>query len=118
MTASATRSWPSGRRAAQRITTALLTAPLALAAASPARAAGAPTPNSQQPPGVEGLTTLLGWGSWLVSFVCVAGLLIVAGMMALQHNRGQGGQAMGSLGWVLGACVIGAAAGPIANALI
>ena len=79
----------------------------------------APTPGSIQPPGTEGLTTMLGWGGWLVSFVCVAGLLIVAAMMALKHRRGEGGgEAMGSLGWVLGACVLGSAAGPLANALI
>ena len=85
---------------------------------SPAYAA-APTPGQQQPPGTQGLTTMLSWGGWLVSFVCVAGLLVVAGMMALKHRRGEGGgEAMGSLGWVLGACVLGSAVGPIANALI
>ena len=85
---------------------------------APANAA-APTPGQVQPPGTEGLTTMLGWGGWLVSFVCVAGILIVAAMMALKHRRGEGGgEAMGALGWVLGACVLGSAAGPIASALI
>jgi hypothetical protein len=94
---------------------------ITLAGALPAGAAlaQAPTPGNVQPPGTEGLTTMLGWGGWLVSFVCVAGILIVAAMMALKHRRGEGGgEAMGSLGWVLGACVLGSAAGPIANALI
>ena len=86
--------------------------------ATPASAA-APQPGQQQPPGTEGLSTMLGWGGWLVSFVCVAGILIVAAMMALKHRRGEGGgEAMGALGWVLGACVLGSAAGPIASALI
>lgn len=81
--------------------------------------AAAPTPGQTQPPGTEGLSTMLGWGGWLVSFVCVAGILIVAAMMALKHRRGEGGgEAMGALGWVLGACVLGSAAGPIAGALI
>ncbi len=81
--------------------------------------AAAPTPGQVQPPGTEGLTTMLGWGGWLVSFVCVAGILIVVAMMALKHRRGEGGgEAMGALGWVLGACVLGSAAGPIASALI
>ena len=62
---------------------------------------------------------MLNWGGWGVSFVCVAGILIVAAMMAIKHRRGEGGgEAMGSLGWVLGACVLGSAAGPIASALI
>lgn len=91
---------------------------MSVLAASPADAA-APTPGQVQPPGTQGLSTMLGWGGWLVSFVCVAGILVVAAMMAIKHRRGEGGgEAMGSLGWVLGACVLGSAAGPIANALI
>jgi hypothetical protein len=91
----------------------------ALAALLAAPAQAAPTPGNVQPPGTQGLTTMLGWGGWLVSFVCVAGILIVAAMMALKHRRGEGGgEAMGALGWVLGACVLGSAAGPLANALI
>lgn len=70
------------------------------------------------PPGTEGLNTILGWGAWGVSFACVGGLLAVAATMALRHRRGEGGETMGSLGWVLGACVLGSAAGPIAKALI
>jgi len=38
--------------------------------------------------------------------------------MALRHRRGEAGESLSSLGWVLGACVLGSAAGPIANALI
>ena len=97
---------------------ALFIAGTVLLGAAPAYAA-APTPGQQQPPGTQGLTTMLGWGGWGVSFVCVAGILVVAAMMALKHRRGEGGgEAMGSLGWVLGACVLGSAAGPVANALI
>lgn len=106
------------RSATIRIAAALLSAPgLTVLAGAPARAA-APTPGQVQPPGTEGLTTMLGWGGWLVSFVCVVGLLAVAAMMALKHRRGESGESMSALGWVLGACVLGAAAGPIANALI
>ena len=92
---------------------------LALALVPAPAHAAAPQPGSEQPPGTEGLTTMLNWGGWGVSFVCVAGILIVAAMMALKHRRGEGGgEAMGALGWVLGACVLGSAAGPIASALI
>ncbi len=105
---------PPGRRLA--LPSAFVAATLLVA--TPAHAA-APNPGSVQPPGTEGLTTMLGWGGWLVSFVCVAGILVVAAMMALKHRRGEGGgEALGSLGWVLGACVLGSAAGPLANALI
>jgi hypothetical protein len=93
--------------------------PIALLATPGQAYAAAPQPGSEQPPGTEGLTTMLNWGGWTVSFVCVAGILIVAAMMALKHRRGEGGgEAMGALGWVLGACVLGSAAGPIASALI
>lgn len=105
------------RGAQQRMLSAALSLPAVLIP-TPALAA-APTPGQQQPPGTAGLTTMLGWGGWLVSFVCVAGILVVAAMMALKHRRGEGGgESMGSLGWVLGACVLGSAAGPLANALI
>lgn len=100
-------------------TAAIATVVMALWLPALPATAAAPTPGQQQPPGTEGLDTMLSWGGWTVSFVCVAGLLIVAAMMALKHQQGRGGnEAMGSLGWVLGACVLGAAAGPIANALV
>ena len=70
------------RRNAARLITATLPVALTMLSMAPASAA-APTPGQQQPPGTQGLTTMLGWGGWLVSFVCVAGLLVVAAMMAL-----------------------------------
>lgn len=91
---------------------------IGLMVAAPASAA-APIPGQQQPPGTEGLTTMLSWAGWLVSFVCVVGFLVVAAMMATKHRRGEGGaEAMASLGWVCGGCVVGAAAGTLAGALI
>lgn len=120
-TSNSTAPTPVRRWAARRCAVPATVAGAALLgvfAASPAYAA-APTPGQVQPPGTQGLTTMLGWGGWLVSFVCVAGLLIVAAMMALKHRRGEGGgEAMGALGWVLGACVLGSAAGPLASALV
>lgn len=81
--------------------------------------AAAPGYTQTQPPGTNGLTTILSWGAWLVSFLCVAGILIVAGTMAVAHHRGgDGSQSAAKLGYVLGACVLGAAASAIAGALI
>jgi hypothetical protein len=118
LTDSPTRTAASRPSAGRRTATATTVALATLMLTRPAYAA-APTPGQVQPPGTEGLTTMLGWGGWLVSFVCVAGILIVAAMMALKHRRGEGGgEAMSALGWVLGACVLGSAAGPIASALI
>jgi hypothetical protein len=92
---------------------------LALGQPSTAWAAGtAPQPGNTQPPGTAGLLTMLSWASWIVSFLCVVGVLLVAGTMAVRHHRGEGGEALGRLGWVLGACVLGSGAGAIAGALI
>lgn len=104
------------RRAAAVIA---ITAAVCAATASPASAAGhAPTPGFAQPPGTGGLTTMLSWGAWTVAFLCTVGVLLVAGTMAVKHRRGEGGESLGALGWVLGGCVLGAASGSIAGALI
>jgi hypothetical protein len=75
-------------------------------------------PSSVQPPGTEGLMTVMGWVSWGVTFLCIIGIFFVAGKMAFSHRRGEGSEAVGQLGWVMGACVLIAAAGPIVNVLI
>ena len=38
--------------------------------------------------------------------------------MAFSHRRGEGSEAVGQLGWVMGACVLITAAGPVVNVLI
>jgi len=75
-------------------------------------------PGSVQPPGTEGLLTVLGWFAWVVTLACIGGIFLVAGKMAVSHRRGEGSEAVGQLGWVMGACVLIAAAGPIVNVLI
>ncbi len=77
-----------------------------------------PKPTGIQPPGTEGLTTILGWIAWGVTFLCVVGVFFVAGSMAFAHRRGEGSESVGKLGWVLGAAVLIGAAGPVVNALI
>ena len=75
-------------------------------------------PPSVQPPGTAGLLTAVGWVAWVVTLACIGGIFFVAGKMAFAHRRGEGSEAVGQLGWVLGACVLVAAAGPLVNALI
>ncbi|BEP13855.1 hypothetical protein acdb102_21660 [Acidothermaceae bacterium B102] len=109
--------WASIRRRLLAMTAAVVTVTMAMG--SPARAAGhAPDPTYVQPPGTAGLTTILGYGAWTVAFLCTVGILLVAGTMAVKHRRGEGGETLGALGWVLGACVLGAASGSIAGSLI
>lgn len=77
-----------------------------------------PAPIGVQPPGTEGLTTILGWIAWGVTFLCVVGVFFVAGSMAFAHRRGEGSEAVGKLGWVMGACILGASATSLVNVLI
>ena len=82
------------------------------------QAADIPAPTAVQPPGTEGLTTILGWIAWGVTFLCVVGVFFVAGSMAFAHRRGEGSEAVGKLGWVMGACILGASATSLVNVLI
>ena len=67
------------------------------------------------PPGAEGITTIVEWVAWTVLAVCVVGVLLVGGRMALAHRRGEGGQYAAELGYVLaGAVLVGSASGLIA----
>jgi hypothetical protein len=82
-------------------------------------AGGAPNPGTGTlPPGTGGLLTILRWAAGVVSVVCVGGILFVAGRMALQHQRGEAGQHMSGLGWVLAACILVASASALVGALI
>ena len=75
-----------------------------------------PTPVT--PPGVESLTTVVNWLAWGVSIACVAGVLLVAGRMALAHRRGEGMEVTGGLIAVLCAAILaGGASGFVAAVL-
>lgn len=80
--------------------------------------AAVPKPNGTQPPGTQKLTTVLDWTFWGVTFLCVIGVLMVAGAMAVSHRRGEGGEHLAKLGWVMGACVLGGAGSALVNALV
>ena len=81
-------------------------------------AADIPNPTGVQPPGTQGLTMVLNWTFWGVTFLCVVGVLMVAGAMAVAHRRGEGGEHLAKLGWVMGACVLGAAGAQLVNTLV
>lgn len=91
------------------------------AAVAPSPAPGrVPDPGAGvPPPGSEQFVTVLQWGAWLVTAACVAGVLVVAGTMAIRHRRGDGGaEAAGGLAWVLFACVLVSSAGPVVAAIV
>ena len=78
-----------------------------------------PDPGSgKKPPGFEKFNTILSWAAWIAIGVCVLGLIICGGKMAIEHRSGGGGGLQGQVGSVMIGCVlIGTAAG-IVQALI
>jgi hypothetical protein len=69
--------------------------------------AGAPNPGTgTAPPGSAQLLTILQWIAWIATAACVVGVLMVAATMAIRHQRGEGGQHLAGLGWVLVGCVL------------
>jgi hypothetical protein len=73
---------------------------------------------AQAPPGSDKLLIIGKWVLWIVSALCVIGLLLVGGKMATEFNHGEMSQHGKRLGAVMaGIILIGASSG-IAGALI
>lgn len=71
---------------------------------------GIPNPAPEAPQELkEKVDSLLGFGMYIVMAACVAGILIVAGRMAIMHRRGELGEHMGGLVAVATACILGGA---------
>jgi hypothetical protein len=72
------------------------------------------------PPGtaVTTIETAIRYLAWGVTILCLVGLLLVAGRMAIHHRQGIGGEHMAGLAWVLAACVLVGACSAIVGALV
>ncbi|MGW3491530.1 hypothetical protein [Streptomyces sp. NPDC001054] len=82
--------------------------------------ADAPDPSKGgggNPPGWDKFLTVLHWVFIAVTGVCVIGIMLVAGSMALAYRRGDGSEAAKGLGVVMFACVILGSASGIVTAL-
>lgn len=92
----------------------------ALSSRLPSVLAAPPKPANNTPPGqtVRNLEKILGWASWTVSALCVAGILIVAGRMAIMHRRGEGGEHASGLAWVMTAMILAGSASAIVGAIL
>ena len=95
----------------------------ALSAITPTAAttvlAAIPDPGTgTEPPGAAAILTVLGWLAWAVFAACVAGVLIVGIKLALAFQRGEGGQAVGQLGWVLGGAILGSSAAAVVGLVL
>lgn len=77
------------------------------------------SPIAEQPPGMEKVQTVLNWGLWGFSILCLLGFLSAAAKMLQDHRSGMGGEAaISRVGWVAAACLLGSAASAIVNVLI
>lgn len=78
------------------------------------------TPNQEAVPNElkEQVQNLLGFVAWSVTGLCVAGVMMVGGKMAISHQRGEGGQHVSSLGWLGLACVLIGSAAAIVGVFI
>lgn len=72
----------------------------------------------EAPPGSEGLVTILRWVFYIASAMCVLGVIVAGGMMAVSVQRGSGGEHVSRLGWALGGCIVIGAASALVGALV
>ena len=70
------------------------------------------------PPGAEGIATIVQWVAWTVLVLCVVGVLLVGGRMAVAHRRGEGARYAAELGYVLGGAVLVGSASALIAALV
>ena len=82
-------------------------------------AAGIPDPGSgTAPPGSEGLLAILSWAAWIAFGICVLGVIIAGGAMAIGNRRGEGGEHATRLGWVLAGSIVIGSASALVGALV
>lgn len=48
-----------------------------------------PNVTPEEPPGMGGLTTILGWIAWGVTILCVVGFLVGVGMLVVAQHNGE-----------------------------
>lgn len=71
-----------------------------------------------QPPGTQGIVTAMGYAAWVVCAICVVGVFICAGRMAVSHRQGMAGEHVSGIAYVLAACILVASASAIVGALV
>ena len=82
---------------------------------------GVPNPPAQAPPGLAGpISTILGWGKYLVLASGVAGLFICGGKMTIGHRNRASFAADGATGipWVLAGLSVAAVAAAIVGVFL
>jgi hypothetical protein len=77
-----------------------------------------PNPTPVVPPQAAGLLTVLNWASGIGLVLGDLGVIIVGIGMVIQLRRGEGGESIGKLGWVLAGCIIITGASGIVRAFV
>ena len=77
-----------------------------------------PNPPPTLPPEADGLLLVLNWASGIGLVLGVLGVIIVGIGMVIQLRRGEGGESIGKLGWVLAGCIIITGASGIVRAFV
>lgn len=77
-----------------------------------------PDPTPVVPEEAAGLLTVLNWAAGIGLVLGVLGVIIVGISMVIQLNRGEGGQSIAKLGWVLMGCIIITGASGIVRAFV
>ena len=65
-----------------------------------------PDPTPVVPAEAGGLLTVLNWASGIGLVLGVLGVIVVGIGMVIQLRRGEGGESIAKLGWVLMGCII------------
>jgi hypothetical protein len=77
-----------------------------------------PDPKPTIPAEADGLLTVLNWASGIGLVLGVLGVIIIGIKLVIQLQRGEGGQTLASLGWVLMGCIIITGASGIVRAFV
>jgi hypothetical protein len=77
-----------------------------------------PNPTPVVPAEAGGLLTVLNWASGIGLVLGVLGVIIVGIGMVIQLRRGEGGESIAKLGWVLLGCIIITGAAGIVRAFV
>ncbi|WP_439679001.1 hypothetical protein [Embleya sp. MST-111070] len=76
-------------------------------------------PKPTAPAGLgDGINTLLSYGAWIVTVVCVIAVLACAARMAMSHKSGGSGEHIMSLGWIMVAAILVGSSATLAQLLL
>lgn len=65
-----------------------------------------PDPGPVQPPGTEGVSTVISWAKWIGYALAAIAVIILGARMLFGGRRGEGGEHAAAIGWILGGIII------------